>query len=175
LTLELLPYFRLLLMSASFTIQTFWSAGKLADAVGVSTDTLRHYERKGVLPRPRRAANGYRQYPETALERVLLVRRALAIGFTLDELARILNECDRGGTPCRDVRKLVDDKLKDVEKQLVDITALRDELRRIGLDWDSRLSGTSPDGKFRLLESLKSDEKFEHTKLPLHSKIKKRK
>jgi len=162
-------------MSASFTFRTFWSAGELASAVGVSTDTLRHYERKGVLPRPRRAANGYRQYPEIALERVLMVRRALAIGFTLDELAKILNERDRGGTPCRDVRKLVDDKLKDVEKQLVDITALRDELRRIGLDWDRRLAGKPTDGKFELLKSLTSDEKFEHAKLSLHSKIKKRK
>src|SRR5207237_10679044 len=134
-------YFRLLVMSANFTIPSVLSACNLPDAVGVITDTPRHYERKGVFPRPRTAANCYRQYPETALERVLMVRRALAIGFTLDELARILNERDRGGTPCRDVRKLVDDKLKDVEKQLVDITALRDELCRIGLDWDRRLAG----------------------------------
>ncbi len=52
-------------------------AGELARATGVSTDTLRHYERKGVLGRPRRSANGYREYPPEALERVLLVRRAL--------------------------------------------------------------------------------------------------
>jgi DNA-binding transcriptional MerR regulator len=65
-------------------------AGELARTAGVSTDTLRHYERKGVLQRPRRAANGYRQYPPEALDRVLLVRRALGVGFTRAELARVL-------------------------------------------------------------------------------------
>ena len=54
---------------------------------GVSTDTLRHYERKGVL-HSQRAGNGYREYPEDALERVRMVRQGLAIGFTLDELIR---------------------------------------------------------------------------------------
>ena len=70
--------------------QEFLRAGELARASGVSTDTLRHYERKGVLPAPRRSPNGYREYPAEALARVLLVRRALAVGFTLDELAQIL-------------------------------------------------------------------------------------
>ena len=60
-------------------------AGELAHRVGVSTDTLRHYERKGVLPRPRRGANGYRMYPASAVDRVTLIRRALAVGFTLDD------------------------------------------------------------------------------------------
>src|ERR1700754_1035172 len=55
----------------------FVRAGELARAAGVSTDTLRHYERKGVLQKPRRSANGYREYPPDALARVLLVRRAL--------------------------------------------------------------------------------------------------
>ena len=65
--------------------ESFIRAGELAKAAGVSTDTLRHYERKGLLQRPRQAANGYRQYPPEALDRVLVVWRALAVGFTLDE------------------------------------------------------------------------------------------
>lgn len=91
-------------MVDNFTTRTSWLAGELAAAVGVSTDTLRHYERKGVLPRPGRTANGYRHYPETALERVSMIRQALAVGFTLDELAAILNERDNGGLPCKKVR-----------------------------------------------------------------------
>ena len=93
-------------------------AGELARAAGVSTDTLRHYERKGVLARPRRSRNGYREYPPEALERVLLVRRALGVGFTLAELARILRVRDRGGAPCREVRELAAAKLAGVEEQL---------------------------------------------------------
>lgn len=60
---------------------------------------MRHYERKGVLAVPRRSRNGYREYPAEALERVRLVRRALAVGFTLDALARILKERARGRAP----------------------------------------------------------------------------
>src|SRR2546423_8941552 len=71
--------------------KTYLRAGELARASGVSTDTLRHYERKGVLPKPRRSPNGYREYAAESLARVLLVRRALAFGFTLDELARVLS------------------------------------------------------------------------------------
>ena len=84
----------------------YFRSGELARLAGVSTDTLRHYERKGLLKRARRSANGYREYLATDLDRVRLVRGALGIGFTLDELARILSVRDRGGAPCRQVRAL---------------------------------------------------------------------
>jgi DNA-binding transcriptional MerR regulator len=133
---------------------TSLSAGELAKAAGVSTDTLRYYERRGVLARPRRAANGYRQYPPEALGRVTLVRRALAFGFTLDELARVLSARDRGGAPCRQVRALAAAKLSEVEERLAQLIELRDELRETLGDWDARLAET-PDGRAAaLLESL---------------------
>ena len=109
--------------------ERFFRSGELAQATGVSTDTLRHYERKGVLPRPRRAPNGYRQYPAAAIDRVRLIQQALAVGFTLDELAHILRARDRGGAPCREVRQLAAAKLSDIEARLKETRALRDELR----------------------------------------------
>ncbi|HZT57894.1 MAG TPA: heavy metal-responsive transcriptional regulator, partial [Pyrinomonadaceae bacterium] len=118
-------------------------AGSLAREASVSTDTLRHYERKGVLPRPRRSPNGYREYPPEALARVLLVRRALAFGFTLDELARVLRARDRGAAPCKEVRALAAAKLAGVEARLEELTVLRDELRATLDAWDSRLSKTT--------------------------------
>lgn len=129
-------------------------AGELARAAGVSTDTLRHYERKGVLGAPRRSANGYREYPPDALSRVLLVRRALAFGFTLDELARVLRTRERGGAPCREVRALAAGKLEEVESRLRELRALRGELRSILCEWDERLSGAAGGGRAGLLESL---------------------
>jgi DNA-binding transcriptional MerR regulator len=129
-------------------------AGELARAAGVSTDTLRHYERKGVLGRPRRAANGYRQYPPEALERVLLVRRALGVGFTLDELARVLSVRERGAAPCREVRALAAAKLAEVEERLAELAALRGELRATLEEWDARLTRTAAGGRAGLLESL---------------------
>lgn len=129
-------------------------AGELARAAGVSTDTLRHYERKRVLGAPRRSANGYREYPPEALERVLLVRRALAFGFTLDELARVLRTRERGGVPCREVRALAALKLEEVESRLRELRVLRGELRAILGEWDARLSGAADGGRAGLLESL---------------------
>ena len=129
-------------------------AGELARAAGVSTDTLRHYERKGVLGAPRRSANGYREYPPEALARVLLVRRALAFGFTLDELARVLRTRERGGAPCREVRALAAGKLEEVESQLRELRVLRGELRAILGEWDERLAGAADGGRAGLLEAL---------------------
>jgi DNA-binding transcriptional MerR regulator len=134
--------------------QEYLRSGELARLAGVSTDTLRHYERKGLLDRPRRSVNGYREYPASALDRVRLVRGALAIGFTLDELARILEVRDRGGAPCQQVRALAGKKLTEVETQLDELTALRDELRRLLRNWDKLLAKNSPPERARLLESL---------------------
>ena len=134
--------------------KTYVRAGELARAAGVSTDTLRHYERKGVLGTPRRSVNGYREYPPGALERVLLVRRALAFGFTLDELAHILRTRERGGAPCREVRALAAGKLAEVESRLKELRTLRGELRAILGEWDERLSSIADGGRAGLLESL---------------------
>lgn len=132
----------------------FLRAGQLAKVCGVSTDTLRHYERKGVLARPRRSTNGYREYPADAVERVRLIRKALDVGFTLDELARILGVRDRGGAPCREVRELAAAKLSDLEQRVKEMLCLRDELRATLRDWDEKLAGAGRDDRAGLLESL---------------------
>ncbi len=134
--------------------QGYLRSAELAKLAGVSTDTLRHYERMGLLARPRRSANGYREYPASDLDRVRLVRGALGIGFTLGEMARILNERDRGGAPCNQVRALAATKLAQVETQLGELTVLRDELRRLLKNWDVRLASNSPYERAGLLESL---------------------
>jgi DNA-binding transcriptional MerR regulator len=134
--------------------KSYLRAGELARAVGVSADTLHHYERKGVLAPPRRSANGYREYPPEALARVRLVRRALAIGFTLDELAQILRTRDRGVAPCREVRALATAKLASVEERLRELVAVREELRAVVGEWDARLARTPAGVRAGLLDSL---------------------
>ena len=134
-----------------------FSSGELADLAGVSRDTLRHYERKGVLPRPVRGHNSYRQYPPEALPRVQLVRRALSVGFTLDELARVLKVRDAGGAPCEEVRTLAAQKLVNVQDQLRELSALRDELQKTLSDWDTRLARRPRGKRVNLLESLSTD------------------
>ena len=119
----------------------------------MSADTLRHYERKGLL-KPRRAPNGYREYPRHAVERVRLIRSALAIGFKLDDLERVFRIRDSGGLPCRQVRGLAAAKLDELETLVRNLTVMLDEMREIIKDWDRRLDSVPADEPARLLETL---------------------
>jgi len=86
-------------------------SSELARLAGVSTDTLRYYERLRLLPTAPRSAAGYRLFPAQALDRVRLIRGALAIGFSVRELTTIFAERDRGGAPCQRVLLLAREKL----------------------------------------------------------------
>ncbi len=131
-------------------------SGELANLAGVSTDTLRHYERLGLLAKPQRTAGGYRQYTAQSLERVRLIRRALSVGFSLPELTVILKMRDRGEVPCYRVRKIAVSKLQTVKQQISNLLAKRDQLEGMLKDWDSRLAHTPKGVPARLLESMPS-------------------
>jgi DNA-binding transcriptional MerR regulator len=126
----------------------------LAQACGLSTDTLRHYERLGLLPRTARTQAGYRRYPPDTVDRVRLIQRALAIGFSLRELASVLQQRERGEPPCQRVRLLVGERLAALETRLVELTRLRDDMRRLLRDWDARLARTPRGQRARLLDAL---------------------
>lgn len=129
-------------------------SGELARVTGVSTDTLRHYERLGLLARPGRTAGNYRSYSPSAQQRVELIQGALGIGFSLSELKTILGVRDRGGAPCRQVRRLLSSKIELVNTQIRTLILLRAELNRLAKDWDKRLAHTKAGVAARLLESV---------------------
>jgi DNA-binding transcriptional MerR regulator len=129
-------------------------SGALAKAVGVSTDTIRHYERLGVLPRASRTASGYRVYPATAVERVLVVRKALRIGFSLSELAEVLRARDSGGAPCRRVYELAQEKLERISNDIRALRQTENYLKKVLADWEKRLHKAKPGQKSHLLYSL---------------------
>ena len=134
--------------------QATLGAGDLARLTGVSTDTLRHYERKGLLPLPPRTAGGYRRYPGNAVARVRLIQRALVIGFSLDELARVLRERAAGGAPCQKVRGIVQSRLADLNQQLADLELLKRDLHALLEEWDAQLKRTPPGERAYLLDGL---------------------
>jgi MerR family transcriptional regulator, copper efflux regulator len=120
----------------------------------VSPDTIRHYENIGVLPRASRTESGYRLYPENAVERVLVVQRALRIGFTLAELAEVLKARDAGGAPCQRVYKLAKEKLKGVTADIAELKVKERYLKQVLSDWEGRMQRTAPGQKSNLLHSL---------------------
>jgi DNA-binding transcriptional MerR regulator len=154
LTLESLPGSRLADVKRDEVPPAFLQSGKLARIAGVSPDTLRHYERVGVLARPTRASNGYRRYPPESIERLRLVRRAMDVGFTLQDLGRILRARERGAFPCQEVRRLAAAKLEELTTRLGELEKLRDELAKTLSEWDERLEGISPGEPAYLLETL---------------------
>jgi DNA-binding transcriptional MerR regulator len=128
--------------------------GNVASQAGVSVDTVRHYERKGILSNVIRDGSGYRRYPVETVDRIRMVRRALAIGFTLDELARIFRQRAAGSPPCAHVRDLASRKLAELDERIKAMNAVRAALSETVRSWDERLQSTPEGGFAFLLESL---------------------
>lgn len=109
--------------------------GKIAEKCNVSVQTVRFYERNGLLPNPPRKDSGYRVYGDADLKLLLFIRQAKALGFSLQEIREILRLRERGQCPCGSVLKLAERHLHNVESQLQQMSTFRDELRRAVKRW----------------------------------------
>ena len=105
--------------------------GELADAVGVTSQTIRFYERKGLMPQAERGANGYRRYDESMLTRLRFINAAQAAGLTLAEIRSIIDLRDEGTVPCTHVVALIDTRLSDVQARIRHLAALQGELEAL--------------------------------------------
>ncbi len=99
--------------------------GQLARTAEVSIDTVRFYERRGVLPRPRRQPSGYRTYDETTLERIKLARSLQRLGLTLDEVIDALHAHDRGDAVCGTERWRLEMVLERIDGKIADLKRVR--------------------------------------------------
>ncbi len=105
--------------------------GELAQSAGVPIDTVRYYERQGLLPEPQRQPSGYRRYQTADVLRLRFVRRAKALGFTLREISELLQLSGRSGEDMAAVRASAAARLADVERKLDELTRIRDGLRQL--------------------------------------------
>ena len=124
----------------------------LADAAGVNIETIRYYERRGLITQPPKPAQGYRTYPQTTLARILFIKRAQELGFTLEEIANLLS---LGEAHCPEVQELAAQKLASVRAKMAD-------LRRLEIVLDDLLNqcATNPDQTHcPIIESLQPDNK----------------
>jgi DNA-binding transcriptional MerR regulator len=101
---------------------------ELAAAVGLSPDTIRYYERAGLLPAPARTAAGYRVYDDSAVDRLRFVQGAQRLGLRLKDIADLLAVRDTGVCPCEPAEQLLRRRLADVDEQLARLTALRADM-----------------------------------------------
>lgn len=104
--------------------------GQLARAIGTTPDTLRYYERLGLLSVTRRTAAGYRLYDTAALARLRFMKKAQRLGLSLDEIRSVFAQRARGHFPCGSVVAFAEQHLARIEQQLAELTAARDTLRK---------------------------------------------
>ncbi len=103
--------------------------GQLAELAEINPKTIRYWEEVGLLPEPERTASGYRLYGREDVRRLQFIRKAQALGLSLDQIKEIGQIRDQGGLPCEHVRRLLAQKLSELEEHLARMAAFRDELR----------------------------------------------
>jgi MerR family copper efflux transcriptional regulator len=130
-----------------------FTIGKLADRAGVGIDTVRFYERRGLLPKPQRTASGYRLYDEASINRIRFVRRAKQLGFTLDEIEILLQLQDKGGRKA-EVKSITTRKLEQIDAKIADLSRMRDVLTTLAAE----CSGQGNISTCPIIEAIAEDE-----------------
>jgi len=135
-------------------MESFLTIGDVAARTGESRDTIRYYERVGLVPKPIRTPAGYRQYRDGIVNRLALIRNAQRFGFSLREIGGFLGVRDGGGKPCHDVRAAAARMLDAVDRQIAELTATRRAMKATLKTWDATLAATPANRPAFLLDSL---------------------
>jgi Hg(II)-responsive transcriptional regulator len=128
--------------------------GELAREAGVNVQTVRYYERRGLLEEPPRRASGYREYPESDVARLGFIRRAQGLGFTLAEIGDLLSLRVDPRTTSADVHRRVEEKLADVEEKLAGLRRIQGALQELAASCKSH----GPVGDCPFLEALEAQD-----------------
>lgn len=126
----------------------------VAARASVSVDTVRYYERKGLLRDVMRDRNGQRRFRSDTVDRINVIRCAAAIGFTLDELVRIFARRASGNAPCGHVLDSAKRKLSELDERIAELEALRATLESVIASWETKVEQTPSGTLAYLLESL---------------------
>ena len=124
--------------------------GKLARAAGVGVETIRFYERKGLIEQPRRPSTGARRYAAQAAERVTFIKQAQELGFTLAEIKELLALRLDPGTSCAEVKSRAEEKIADIESKMDRLRHMREALAEI----TKSCSGSGPTSECPILDYM---------------------
>ena len=112
--------------------------GEVARQAGVAVETLRFYESRGLIAPAGRTDSGYRVYDASIFERLGFIKKAQHVGFSLEEIGRLIEEAADGTKPCAEVRRLAREKLDALEERIAQLERYRDELRETVEAWSRR-------------------------------------
>ena len=127
--------------------------GELARQAGVNVETLRFYEREGLLPEPPRRTSGYREYPPDTVQRIRFIQRGKELGFTLREIKGLLELRVDPDTTCVELRDRATDKLADVKQKIADLKAIERALKKL----INTCSGSGPVDDCPILKHLERE------------------
>ena len=128
--------------------------GEVAKAVGIGVETVRFYEREGLIAEPPRRASGYRQYPADTIRRLVFIRRAKDLGFTLKEIGELLDLRVDPKTSCAAVRALAKAKMEDIESKMLDLARIQAALTELV----RTCRGKGPTSACPILDALDAQE-----------------
>jgi Zn(II)-responsive transcriptional regulator len=133
---------------------TSMKIGEVAERGGVHLQTIRYYEREGLLPAPRRLASGYRLFTDDIVRRVRFIKRAQELGFTLSEIKELLTLRVNESRSSGEVRSIAEAKITDIDGKIRSLVAMKRALTHL----TDRCSGHGPASECPILESIDSDE-----------------
>lgn len=110
--------------------------GEVSKRSGIGIEALRFYEKSGLLDKPERTDSGYRMYDARVLERLGFIKQAQVLGFSLEEIKRLIDERRAGQSPCAEVRELVRLRLRELDERVQEMQRYRQELAATLAEWD---------------------------------------
>lgn len=131
--------------------------GQVAKIGGVNIETIRYYERQGLIPPPPRRESGYRQYPEDTVNRVRFIKRAQELGFSLKEIAELFSLRVGPDTVCADVRKRAVAKIGEIEQKMDTLQRMKKVLTKLAAECEGR----GPVSECPILEALETREELD--------------
>lgn len=134
---------------------TSFTIGQLAKKAHVHVETLRYYERRGLLPEPPRSESGYRQYSADAVLRIQFIKHAKELGFSLKETMELLSLRVDPETTCADVKSRAEAKIFDIDEKIRNLQRMKKALTKLAAE----CTGSGPGSECPILEALYSQEK----------------
>ncbi|MGH8772262.1 MAG: MerR family transcriptional regulator [Burkholderiales bacterium] len=127
--------------------------GKLARSAGTRVETIRYYERKGLLDQPSRTASGYRQYSLDAAARLRFIRQAQVLGFSLKEIGELLSMKITPATTCADIKQKAESKIANIDDKMASLRKMKRALEKL----KSECTGRGPIGECPILDALERE------------------